>query len=306
MDVDGSPYSPSLKRVCHIKRYTGVLPLRNYTEIEQTLFDGYKYLEDVRVGDVHQPLYATPLDDTSLSKRARQYFLQNNFIWMDHQIRARFPAEDDTSEYYGPTKRRKTTKHDNGYYHVINNIISFMRLSASGRKEHMRHRTVLCVIERTSNHPIRTVAGPLASSLFTVKSDIELVPGDVIGMYTGIVSEGAFAHDEDTTYTFGVSTYRSNDVSPCDDYEIRISALEFGNEMRYINDYHGYTYQNGAIATGPNVSGFEVWYRNEAQNVTVPGIIWIVTDNIQRGEEILGAYGEDYWYNMWRRQLSAR
>lgn len=100
---------------------------------------------------------------------------------------------------------------------------------------------------------------------FGLFSTIEFDKFDIIGQYTGkLVNE----------FQGGVYVASSNKCC--------IDAINIGNELRFINDYRN-------ISDNPNVTIRKCYIDKK------PRVMFVVTKQINIGEQLLTDYGDDYW-----------
>jgi len=91
---------------------------------------------------------------------------------------------------------------------------------------------------------------------------------DVIGDYTGIIRKFKSA-DSDNRYLFNLVD------------DLAIDARDYGNELRFINS-------NMNISEEPNVTSVVSYIDG------LPRVLYICTNDIEAGEEILIDYGDEY------------
>jgi len=96
---------------------------------------------------------------------------------------------------------------------------------------------------------------------------------DIIGQYTGQI----VTPDIEGIYVANMfnDTYK-------DDLRYSVNAEIMGNETRYINDYRG-------IKDKPNCKFIKTYIEG------LPVIAVVVIIDINKGDEILTDYGDDYW-----------
>ena len=128
-------------------------------------------------------------------------------------------------------------------------------------------------------HPCFDPDGGTAHGLYATRA---VERGEVVGCYTGVVSPRTKESDEDigSQYVMAIDQQTSGRSRT----ELLIDAAEYGNETRYINDFH-------SISTdGPNCR-FETG-RDDAGEVCVRVV---VERRVEEKGELLVNYGNPFW-----------
>eukprot|EP01120_Amphizonella_sp_Union-15-10_P008317 TRINITY_DN2978_c0_g1_i4.p1 TRINITY_DN2978_c0_g1~~TRINITY_DN2978_c0_g1_i4.p1 ORF type:complete len:334 (-),score=44.30 TRINITY_DN2978_c0_g1_i4:66-1067(-) len=137
-----------------------------------------------------------------------------------------------------------------------------------------RHATLASLAEiriiKDSNHPCNGERG-----LFAAK---DLDEGIFLGEYTGTVSW------DQKTVNYSLYAMDFTHEGSKEGF-IKLDADRTGNELRFINDFHG-------ISTSPNTLFRKVWVEQEMK------VLSVVTEPIKKGQEFTVDYGEQYWKNI--------
>jgi len=122
--------------------------------------------------------------------------------------------------------------------------------------------------------PRRCPPGHILEGEYGLFATKKFEPGDVIGEYVGVVHRGS------SPYVADLHCYSTEVHS-----DLGVDSLQEGNELRFMNDYHG-------IAAINNVNMHRCFID------TFPRVLIVCEKAIGVGDEILTSYGEGY-INYW-------
>lgn len=122
--------------------------------------------------------------------------------------------------------------------------------------------------------------GPLGEGACGLFATQELCKGLRLGDYTGLVTEGS--DNKCSAYVAGLEVTNPNGSVTL----FEVDAEYYGNEFRFINDA-----TRGGVNRRPNVKMKS--HLDEATGEYKIGIF--VVEKVKPGEELLMAYGDDYW-----------
>ena len=106
---------------------------------------------------------------------------------------------------------------------------------------------------------------------YGVFAEDDIVEGQLIGVYTGVVQDRALVHDKDYAWAYPTKTLQGEKVS--------IDARFKGNEFRFVNDNVNPNCYMKFIIGKDNL-----WHG-----------CYIADRNILQGEQLFISYGPDYW-----------